>query len=32
MDNKKGSVYMEKAIDKASKLIDLLTKENDYLK
>lgn len=26
MDPKKGSNYMEKAIEKASKLIDLLTK------
>lgn len=28
MDPKKGSNYMEKAIEKASRLIDLLTKEN----
>jgi len=32
MDGKKGSAYMERAIEKASKLIDLLTKENEDLK
>lgn len=32
MDPKKGSSYMEKAIEKASKLIELLTKENNDLK
>lgn len=30
--NKNNSAYMEKAIDKASKLIELLTKENEDLK
>ena len=30
--NKNNSAYMEKAIDKASKLIELLAKENEDLK